>query len=783
MAQQQESSSSSGGCNCFGSNERSIEPVDSPRAPVDPVITQPKPENTVNENYTATPEKPVVIQPKPIKPVNNNNKPKPNAVLTHGNLRERANQLKAEKVDLHKPENRKAHKTDEYEIKKLILRRGQAFEVTVTFNREFSPQADVIILQFVTGDDPQENKGGIERVKIRDELVSSKWGMQVKQTNGNTVRLLVMPSVNAAIGYYELMVETKSKDSSGDVSLYRYKHEEEQICILFNAWCQDDVVYMEKNDDLELDPDEYVLRESGSIWRGSWKRFFGFPWNFGQFDDAALNSALFLLKKAGLSVTAMSNVIHVVRKMTHMVNSTLLEGNWGDPEDFEDGTAPWEWSGSIAILEQFWKEKDIVKYGQCWVFSGIITSLLRALGIPTRSVTNFESAHDTDSSLTIDYHFDADGRPDTSYNEDSVWNYHVWNECWFKRVDLPDGHDGWQAIDGTPQEESGGFYQCGPASVNAIKNGEVYLNYDTGFIFAEVNADKVYWEVPFLFSGEMRAIQTDKMVIGKNISTLKPGTNGERQDITRHYKHPEGSEKERSVVEFVNRFSSKADLEIYETAVKDVTKRLEIADEVKFGEDFKATAFAKNESNERRTVTSYLTAILVFYTGKAARTLKEAKNTVVLEPGEEKGATLEISTAELIGKSAAEASIKVFLKGTVEETDQRFAIQDVVEFKKPGLNLTASSTSPKLNEKVTVTVSIHNPLPIDLTKGKFHFESRLKPKTHIIPCDGPVRANETKEVTATFQAAERPGYRNLTVTFNSQEITGVSGNIFFYVEE
>ena len=55
-----------------------------------------------------------------------------------------------------------------------------------------------------------------------------------------------------------------------------------------------------------------------------------------------------------------------------------------------------------------------------------------------------------------------------------------------------------------------------------------------------MNADKVYWEVPFSISGEMRAIQTDKMVIGKNISTLKPGTNGERQDITRHYKHPEG---------------------------------------------------------------------------------------------------------------------------------------------------------------------------------------------------------------------------------------------------
>ena len=53
----------------------------------------------------------------------------------------------------------------------------------------------------------------------------------------------------------------------------------------------DDVVYMEKNGDLELDPDEYVLRESGSIWRGSWKRFFGFPWNFGQVSNNMSNTS------------------------------------------------------------------------------------------------------------------------------------------------------------------------------------------------------------------------------------------------------------------------------------------------------------------------------------------------------------------------------------------------------------------------------------------------------------------------------------------------------------
>ena len=47
-------------------------------------------------------------------------------------------------------------------------------------------------------------------------------------------------------------------------------------------------------------------------------------------------------------------------------------------------------------------------------------AVLRALGIPTRSVTNFESAHDSDASMTIDFHFDQEGNPVEELN-DSVW--------------------------------------------------------------------------------------------------------------------------------------------------------------------------------------------------------------------------------------------------------------------------------------------------------------------------------------------------------------------------
>ena len=73
-------------------------------------------------------------------------------------------------------------------------------------------------------------------------------------------------------------------------------------------------------------------------------------------------------------------------------------------------------------------------------------------------MTNFVSAHDTNSSLTIDKFFtmegeEMEGGPDGD-NWDSVWNFHVWNDVWMARPDLPPGYGGWQAIDATPQEES-----------------------------------------------------------------------------------------------------------------------------------------------------------------------------------------------------------------------------------------------------------------------------------------------------------------------------------------
>lgn len=43
-------------------------------------------------------------------------------------------------------------------------------------------------------------------------------------------------------------------------------------------------------------------------------------------------------------------------------------------------------------------------------------------------------------------------------------------------------------MDSTPQETSQGTFRCGPASVSAIRSGQVFLKHDTPFVFAEVSA-------------------------------------------------------------------------------------------------------------------------------------------------------------------------------------------------------------------------------------------------------------------------------------------------------
>ncbi|XP_078092185.1 protein-glutamine gamma-glutamyltransferase K-like [Mustelus asterias] len=206
---------------------------------------------------------------------------------------------------------------------------------------------------------------------------------------------------------------------------------------------------------------------------------------------------------------------------------------------------------SLSLLAE--KESRISKLGEFILLFNPWCTVLRCLGIPTRVVTNFNSAHDISGNLRIDKIYDEYGRKCGKKNEikDSIWNFHVWIESWMARSDLRQGNDGWQVLDSTPQEKSEyffflkGIYYCGPAPVKAIKEGSVDMKYDIPFVFAEVNADQVSWVLGR--DGTKEKIKIKTQHVGQNISTKSCGRDG-RDDITYNYKDPEGSAKERAIV-------------------------------------------------------------------------------------------------------------------------------------------------------------------------------------------------------------------------------------------
>uniref|UniRef100_A0A8C3IT94 Protein-glutamine gamma-glutamyltransferase K n=1 Tax=Chrysemys picta bellii TaxID=8478 RepID=A0A8C3IT94_CHRPI len=375
------------------------------------------------------------------------------------------------------------------------------------------------------GPTPQVSKATHILVPVGAPLPGLGWAAEETDSTDDSLSLRVSTSPTAVIGKYRFSVKTRSR--AGEYQMPFDPHNE--IYILFNPWCREDAVYLPQDDWLE----EYVLNESGRIYYGTESQIGERTWNYGQFDRGLLDACLYILDRRGMPHSGRGDPISVSRVVSAMVNSLddngVLVGNWTG--DYSRGTNPSAWVGSVDILRQYHRTGYPVLYGQCWVFAGVVTTVLRCFGIATRTVTNYNSAHDTDVSLTMDIYFDENMKPLERLNADSVWNFHVWNDCWMTRPDLPSGYDGWQVVDATPQETSSGEW-------GAIKNGLVYLKYDAPFIFAEVNSDKVYWQRQA--DGTYKIVYVEEKAIGHLISTKAVGSH-ERHDVTDIYKHPEGT--------------------------------------------------------------------------------------------------------------------------------------------------------------------------------------------------------------------------------------------------
>ncbi|KGL99956.1 Protein-glutamine gamma-glutamyltransferase 6, partial [Charadrius vociferus] len=449
--------------------------------------------------------------------------------------------LKIANVNWQSKLNKAAHHTSDYSSTEIILRRGQAFSITLNFQTAVQPEDNLTFIAS-TGPSPAESQQTKAIFSISEESASG-WSATHEPSEPSCTDLTILSPANAVIGRYKLKLQMVSGNKVSSTLLG-------QFVLLFNPWCPvnnvpDSHSYRKRR--------EYVLNDSGIIFQGLEKHIQQEAWNYGQFEEGILDISLAILDRSlnhredpAVDVSNRNDPIYVSRVISAMVNSNdekgVVEGKWTGK--YGSGTNPLQWSGSVTILRKWYRRRyKPVRYGQCWVFAGVMCTVLRCLGIPTRVITNFNSAHDKNVNLSIDKYIDISGKT-LDLTEDSVWNFHVWNESWFIRRDLGSFYDGWQVLDATPQEKSKGIYQCGPASTKAIKEGDVNLDYDSSFVFAAVNADCVTW---IHHSNKRKErVYSDTRKIGKFISTKAVGTNS-RVDVTANYKYPEGSLKERRV--------------------------------------------------------------------------------------------------------------------------------------------------------------------------------------------------------------------------------------------
>lgn len=452
-----------------------------------------------------------------------------------------------------------------------VLRRGQPFFMAIRMkDRSFDPRRDILRVTFLFGPSPQVAKGTKVVLPFRmtqREFTRAphKWDIRLHQQDSFVITLQVNIPPNALVGLWRCVIETTSTTPGARVEEFKCR---DDVYILFNPFCRDDPVYLD-SEDLRR---EYIMNETGKIFVGTHHRPKGRRWVYGQFQDVVLPATHLLLEMSGLSPTERGNPVQVVRAISSIINANeedgLMEGKFEG--NFEDGIYPWVWTGTSRIFEQYLRNGcKPVKYGQCWVFAAVATTMCRALGIPARPVTNFVSARDTNHTLSVDKYFDVFGEeikggPDGDCY-DSIWNFHTWTETWMARPDLPHGYGGWQAIDPTPQDynpdrrttlhdynrsqsKNRGFFsdkmQCGPTSVEAVRRGEVGFAYDTPYVFSEVNADVCHFQEDETSHWGYRKIRVNNYFVGRQILTKRPGADddvgdADVEDVTSLYKNPE----------------------------------------------------------------------------------------------------------------------------------------------------------------------------------------------------------------------------------------------------
>ncbi|NXG21578.1 EPB42 protein, partial [Grallaria varia] len=673
--------------------------------------------------------------------------------------------LSVKKCDFKIPMNNNNHHTGEISTERLIVRRGQPFTITVNFSAPIHNYLQQMKRTFLIAQ-TDEIQTEFPISSLGDK---KQWSAALEEQEPCFWTLCVNTPANAPIGQYTLLLRA----SQASCLLGNFT-------LLFNPWCQDDDVFLAN----EAQRQEYILNQEGIIYWGTENAVIEQPWDFGQFEEDIVDICFTLLclgehYQGDKDPTQRKSPVHVCRAVAAMLNCNEFKGilEECDPGQYYNGTPPSKWLGSGPILWQWIESKcQPVRYGQCWVFAAVMCSVLRCLGIPTRVVTGFTWAHNTKSNLSVDEYYDEDGTLLSQDKRARLWTFHVWNECWMARADLPPEYSGWQALDATCQEKHEGSPSfCGPAPVHAIKEGDTEIDYDVCYFFAAINAKCQVWI--------QRADDTLIPVFGgtkytgNNISTKSVGS--ERcEDITHKYKHPEGSLKEKEVLDKAYRnttnletttTSSTRQLSSIPTTLEEPVNlyiQLQSNSSLQLGEDIPLSIAIFNLSGEEKAIHLVLGVQSLHYNGVPITQLWKQEFNFNLQSNEVNHLKVLVPYS-WHGKELGEMHL-LRLTAVLSDEDCTYLAQEEISVSDPLLTVELPENMVQYQPS-TAKISLLNPLTEALEQCVIAVTGRglmYRQRKYRL---GSVQAKSTQELQIPFTPTQ-PGPRRLTAQLTCPQL-------------
>ncbi|XP_042320671.1 protein 4.2-like [Sceloporus undulatus] len=678
--------------------------------------------------------------------------------------------LQVKRCHFQPAQNNQAHRTASISTERLVVRRGQPFTLTIHFAKPVPAgqwskvlKATTLMAQ-KTGQWLTRAEGSLAQFPVASlGGQTAGWEAALESRSDLSWTVAVTSPADAPIGHYVLLLRQLSAWGARAT-----QHPLGTFTLLFNPWCPGDCVFLGN----EAQREEYILNEEGTIFWGLDEDPQQHPWDFGQFSEdfvdmslALLDISLLWLQKETLC-NHLRSPFHVCRLVNTMLNSQthhpVLEGCWSG-EYSRDGTPPSKWPGSGPILRQWLAGRcQPVRYGQCWVFAAVICSVLRSLGIPTRVVSNFASAQDTAGSLQVDELFDESAAMIPGTSEARVWPFHVWNECWMERGDLESGYGGWQALDATPQGQQSGLSRCcGPAPVRAIKEGRLDLPYDVGAFFAATNATRTAWV--HQASGESKRAFASMKFVGSYISTKGVGIEC-CEDLTQHYKYPEGSPQEKDVFRKVCQLLGGV-LPLPEgTEEPLLAAQIKAKSPLALGEEAQVSLQVANWTGQEKNLQVVLGAQPFQYNGKPLTQFWKEESLVSVPDGQEQRLSFTLPFTEYgpALRSSLLLRFTALLRDTTSSASQTrqptyLAWQDI-RLLPPELTLQVPEHLVQF-QPAEATIQLHNPLPEPLPDCVVSLSGRglIYRERHYRP--GPVPAGGSVVLCLPFTPSQAGGRR------------------------